>query len=341
MPVMSWLLQVQIPPLWDKQRANASYLTWLLQQEHTNHSERMLNVQTEGEAMPSFVPQWKQKIYSTWDGTACYRGRYAPLLQIQNTIDVSCRAQMSEKAEQLWPKCWNQKFFLTTHEKSTNCVCLILINPLAFCQNLMNFSLHRVNKRSQIKPHSLLETKHPDLVTYLSNTELHLPRVSFKISHYHWSAPCHDSYTFGLKDYKICQPLRQTSQPSMSNLITWVISQLEVAVNSKIKNKKTLDNSHLIFNLKYYWKRCAIKKQKQKKNMFHVQDEPGAVETVWRTLGVACGLYQLTYGEGVALQDMHLLTFNHVLLDSNLSNLERRRCPCFSYSSRRRTSGLG
>lgn len=101
MPVMSWLLQVQIPPLWDKQRANASYLTWLLQQEHTNHSERMLNVQTEGEATPSFVLQWKQKIYLTRDGTACYRGRYAPLLQIQNTIDVSCRAQMSVKAEQL------------------------------------------------------------------------------------------------------------------------------------------------------------------------------------------------------------------------------------------------
>lgn len=40
---------------------------------------------------------------------------------------------------------------------------------------------------------------------------------------------------------------------------------------------------------------------------------------------VACRLYQLTYWEGVALQDMHLLTFNHVLLDSNLSNLEQQR----------------
>lgn len=55
---------------------------------------------------------------------------------------------------------------------------------------------------------------------------------------------------------------------------------------------------------------------------------------------VACRLYQLTYGEGVALQDMHLLTFNHVLLDSNLSNLEQRRCRASRIASRR-TSGLG
>lgn len=193
LPVMSWLLQVQIPPLWDKQRANASHLTWLLQQEHTNHSERMLNVQAEGEAAPSFVPQWKQKIYLTWDGTACYRGRYAPFAS--NSKHHKCKLSRTDvgKGWAAVTKMLKPEFFLT-HEKSTNCVCLILINPLAFCQNLMNFSLHRVNKRSQIKPHSLLETKHPDLVTYLSNTELHLPRVSLEISHCHWSAPCHDSY---------------------------------------------------------------------------------------------------------------------------------------------------
>lgn len=80
------------------------------------------------------------------------------------------------------------------------------------------------------------------------------------------------TYTFGLKDDKICQPLRQTSQPSMSNLITWVISQLEVAVNSKIK-KKNLDNAHLIFNLKYYWKRCDIKKKQKTCFMYRMSQE--------------------------------------------------------------------
>lgn len=34
--------------------------------------------------------------------------------------------------------------------------------------------------------------------------------------------------------------------------------------------------------------------------------------------GVASRLEQLTHGEGVALQDMHLPTLHHILLDSNL-----------------------
>lgn len=89
---------------------------------------------------------------------------------------------MSVNAEQLRPNVETRNF--EQHVRNLPTVYLILINPLAFCQNLMNFSLHQVIKRSQNKPHSLLEAKHPDLVI-LSNTELHLPRVSFEISHCH------------------------------------------------------------------------------------------------------------------------------------------------------------
>lgn len=192
---------MQISPLWDKQRANTSYLTWLLQQEHTNHSERMLNVQTEGEAGNAIVcPAAVHKIYLTCDGYCMcrYRGRYVPLLQIQNTINVSCHKQMSVNAEELWPNAETKN--VQQHMRTLPTVYLILVNPLAFCQNLMNFSLHQVNKRSQSELQNLLVTKHPDLVIYLSNNELRLPCVSLKISRRLWSPPCHVSYTFGLKD---------------------------------------------------------------------------------------------------------------------------------------------
>lgn len=156
---------------------------------------------------------------------------------------------MSTNAEQLWPDAETRN--VQQHMRTLPTAYLILVNPLAFCQNLMNFSLHRVNKRSQNTLQNLLVTKASwfgHIYTYpIMSCVFHVYR--FKISHRLWSTPCHDSYTFGLKDEKICEPLRQTLQPSMSNLIIWVISQFEVAANSEIKKINELVSSHLILNL--------------------------------------------------------------------------------------------
>lgn len=51
-------------------------------------------------------------------------------------------------------------------------VYLILINPLAFCRDLINFNFHQIHKLSQNNLHDFTK-KHRNLAKYIFNTELH------------------------------------------------------------------------------------------------------------------------------------------------------------------------